>query len=144
MMNHDLTVTGTIIINTPIERVWDVMTNPDIIKEYLFGTETVTGWKVGSPIIFKGAYNGISYQDHGIILEYIPLKVICYTYWCGFSRLPDLPENYATIKYLLEAKGDGLTQLQWIQSGYGSEADYRHSLSGMPGFMNQIKGIAER
>ena len=82
-MLHDLAVTGTIDINVPVSKVWDTMTNPEIIKEYLFGTETVTDWKVGSEIVFQGEYNGQKYRDHGVILEYIPNELVSYSYWSG-------------------------------------------------------------
>src|ERR1022692_3256863 len=98
-MNHNLTVTGTVTVNATPEKVWDVMTNPDIIKEYLFGTETVTDWKVGSEIAFQGEYNDQKYRDHGVILENIPLQKISYTYWSGFTGLEDKPENYSVITY---------------------------------------------
>ena len=143
-MNHDLKVTGTAIINASPERVWEVMTNPELIKEYLFGTETVTDWQVGSPIIFQGDYNGQKYSDHGTILAYVPLKEVKYSYWSAFTGTEDKPENYSVITILIEPKGDKLTQLQWIQAGYTSEAGYQHSLQGIDAFMNQITGIAER
>lgn len=143
-MNHDLQVTGKITINASLERVWDIMTNPAIIKEYLFGTETITDWKKGSDIVFQGEYGETKYRDHGVILENIPGHKLSYSYWTGFSGLADVPENYATITYLFEKKGDALTDFSWIQRGYGSEQGYQHSLQGMEAFMNQIKGIAER
>ncbi len=143
-MLHGLTVTGIININTPEERVWDVMTNPEIIKEYLFGTQTVTDWKVGSEIIFQGEFNGTTYRDKGVILENIPGELLSYSYWSGFSATEDLPENYSTVTYKVIPKGDNVTQLQWIQKGYATEVGYLHSKDGMQAFMEQIKAIAER
>jgi uncharacterized protein YndB with AHSA1/START domain len=143
-MNKDLSVTGTTLINASREQVWDALTNPSKIKEYLSGTETVTDWKAGSPIVFQGEYNGQQYKDHGTILANIPCEVIKYTYWSAFTGLEDIPDNYSTITYLVDVKGQNLTQLQWIQKGYASEAGYQHSLQGMDAFMKQIKEIAER
>ncbi len=143
-MNHDLQVTGTVLINATPQKVWEVLTTPDIIKEYLFGTETITDWQQGSTIVFQGEYGEHKYRDHGVILENIPLHKLSYTYWTGFSGLPDVPENYATITYLIEAKDGNSVQFSWIQKGYANEAGYNHSLEGMAEFMAQIKGIAER
>ena len=47
-MRHDLEVSHTVEVNVPVSRMWEVLTQPEIIKEYLFGTETVTDWKPGS------------------------------------------------------------------------------------------------
>ena len=143
-MRHDLSVTGIVNINASPARVWDVMTNPEIIKEYLFGTETVTDWKVGSEIVFQGEFNGTSYRDKGVILENKPEELFSYTYWSGFSGTEDIPDNYSTITYKVIPKGENLTQLQWIQKGYATEVGYLHSKDGMQAFMEQIKAIAER
>jgi len=143
-MNQDLKVAGDIMINASAEKVWDVLTNPAIIKEYLFGTDTITDWQVGSPIRFQGEYNGQTYSDHGVILAMVPGEVVKYSYWSGFTGLEDKPENYSTITYLVDNKGEGHTHLHWIQSGYATEAGYQHSLQGMEAFMSQIRAIAER
>ena len=68
-MRKELIVKKTINVNTDTSQVWDALTNPDKIKEYLFGTETISDWKVGSPIIFQGEYQGQKYKDKGNILD---------------------------------------------------------------------------
>jgi len=146
-MDHNLVVTGAADINASPEKVWKVMTDPEIIKEYLFGTDTVTDWKIGSEIIFQGEYGERlehSYRDKGVVLENIPYQKISYSYWSGFSGLEDKPENYSTVTYLIDKKDDNQTTLTWIQRGYPTEQAQQHGQSGMEAFMAQIKGIAER
>src|SRR4051812_19004731 len=101
-MNKDLQVSETIEVNASAEKVWHALTTPKLIAEYLFGTETVTDWKIGSEVIFQGEYEGHKYRDKGVILENIPLKRISYSYWSGFSGLEDKPENYSTVTYTIE------------------------------------------
>ena len=143
-MNDDLIVTGSIDVKADVAKVWEVLTTPEIIKEYLFGTETVTDWKVGSEIIFQGVYNETSYRDKGVILENEPNKKISYTYWSGFSGLEDKPENCSLVTYSIAPKGDGYTQFSWTQKGFANQAGYEHSKNGMQAFLEQIKGIMER
>ena len=57
-MNKELKVTTSIEVNADKGKVQDVLTNPEKIKVYLFGTETLTDWKTGSEIIFQGEYQG--------------------------------------------------------------------------------------
>ena len=143
-MNHDLEVTGTIDVHATAAKVWQALTDPELIKEYLFGTNTITDWKVGSAIAFEGEYSGQTYRDHGVILEYVPMERISYSYWSGFTGLEDKPENYSKVTYTVKAKDDNLTEFSWIQKGYATEDGYKHSKEGMQAFMEQIKGIMER
>jgi uncharacterized protein YndB with AHSA1/START domain len=43
-MDKNLTVTATIEINADTNKVWDALINPEKIKVYLFGTETISEW----------------------------------------------------------------------------------------------------
>lgn len=57
------------IINASSSRVWEALTDPKLIKQYLFGTEVSTDWKVGSPITYRGVWNGREYEDKGRIIK---------------------------------------------------------------------------
>lgn len=143
-MRHDLIASNSVKINASPDKVWHGLTDPETIKEYLFGTNTVTDWKKGSEIIFKGEYQGHHYADHGQILENIPLEKLSYSYWSGFSGLDDRPENYSTITYLLSKLDQNTTELTWTQKGYPDESRQAHALKDMPEFLGRIKGIIER
>jgi len=125
-MRNDLSVSESIEVNATPEQVWEALTNPEIIKEYLFGTETITDWKVGSEIVFQGEYEGHKYRDHGIIKEIIPLELISYSYWSGFSGLEDKPENYSLVTYKVE-KEKNSTKFTWVQTGFATDQGYEHS-----------------
>jgi uncharacterized protein YndB with AHSA1/START domain len=58
-----LTLNKSITINAPRQTVWDAITKPELIKKYFFGTNTVTTWKVGTPIFFRGEWEGKPYED---------------------------------------------------------------------------------
>src|SRR5580698_9643791 len=139
-MNYDLQVSESVVVNVDTSRMWDVLTNPAIIKEYLFGTETITDWKVGNEIAFQGEYNGHKYRDHGVIKEYDLHKRIAYSYWSGFSGLEDKPENYSLVIYDVESIDATHTKFTWTQKGYPDETRQAHSQGGMTEFLKQIKG----
>jgi hypothetical protein len=50
-------------------RCCDRSPDPERIKEYYLGAEVQTDWQVGSPITFKGEWEGKSYEDKGEILR---------------------------------------------------------------------------
>ncbi|MFO0355431.1 MAG: SRPBCC domain-containing protein [Sphingobacteriaceae bacterium] len=139
----DLSVSKSININASVHQVWKALTDPAIIKIYLYGTNTLTDWKIGSDIIFEGEYEGHKYRDHGFIKENINGEKISYSYWSGFSGLEDKPENYSTVTYELVSISDNETKLTWIQKGYASEQNHQHSEKGMDAFLQQLKQTVE-
>jgi uncharacterized protein YndB with AHSA1/START domain len=143
-MRTDLQVSESIEINASASKVWEGLTTPRIIKEYLFGTETVTDWKVGSEIIFQGEYEGHKYRDRGVVLENVLNKKIRYSYWSGFSGLEDKPENYSTVVYTLEPLGESKTKFTWTQIGFASEQNQQHSAAGLEAFLKKIKEVIEK
>lgn len=142
-MNTNLIVSKSVIVNATPEAVWEALTNPSIIKKYLYGTNTTTDWKVGSTIVFQGEYQGHHYKDHGVIVENTPTTKLSYSYWSGFSGLEDKPENYSTVTYILTNKGNNQTELNWVQKGYANEEGQKHSENGMEDFLKSIKTIIE-
>lgn len=141
-MNHHLLVTKSIPINADSLKVWAALTDPRIIQLYLYGAETVTDWKVGSPIIFQGEVEGQKWQDKGVILENQPGEVLRYSYWSGFCGLEDAPENYATVTYRLEPQGDN-TLLTISQEGYPGEESQQSSAGNWESILRKIKEIVE-
>jgi uncharacterized protein YndB with AHSA1/START domain len=143
-MKHELIVSKSIDINAEPSKVWEALTNPSIIKEYLFGTETITDWNVGGDIIFQGEYEGHKYRDKGIVVENDLNRLLSYRYWSGFSGLEDKPENYSLVTYALVPKGDKITTFTWTQKGFANEDGHKHSEAGMDAFLLTIKEIVER
>lgn len=142
-MNQDLIAQESIEVNSSHEKVWEVLTNPELIKKYLFGTEVRTDWEVGSPIVFQGEYNGKHYKDKGNVIENHPNKLLKYNYWSGFSGLADQPENYSMVTYTLEKLADHKVKLTWHQKGFSSEEGQKHTEKGLTGILAQIKELAE-
>ena len=142
-MRNDLIVSQSILINASIEKVWEALISPAIIKKYLFGTNTITDWKVGSKIIFQGEYEGNTYKDKGVIKENKLHETLSYSYWSGFSGVEDKPENYSTVTYKVKSISPTQTEFTWTQSGYATEDGYNHSLSGMSAFLEQMKNVIE-
>ena len=126
-MNKTFVATATITINAPASKVWDAFTKPDLIKQYLFGTQVTTDWRVGSPITYEGVWEGKPYKDKGMILQVEPGKLLVSTFWSALSGLPDMPENYQTVRYELSPEGSR-TRLTVVQDNNATQADADHSV----------------
>lgn len=82
-------VKNTITINASASKVWDVLTNPDKTKIYMFGCETVSDWRRGSELLWKGSHEG---KDvifvKGQIVRIEPNKLLAYTVIDPFASYP--------------------------------------------------------
>ncbi|GLU52236.1 SRPBCC domain-containing protein [Dyadobacter frigoris] len=108
-MNRELIATTSIsIFSSPLE-VWKALIDPDIIKEYMHGTETQATWELHTPITFRGEWEGVPYIDKGEIVEIIPERVLSYTYWSPLSGTEDFEDNYAVITYHISPYDDETT-----------------------------------
>ncbi|MBS1586293.1 MAG: SRPBCC domain-containing protein [Bacteroidetes bacterium] len=101
-----LTAKAGIEIDAPLSRVWQALTDPAMIKQYLFGTDTITDWKKGSSITYKGEWAGKPYEDKGAIIDIIPEKLLHTTYWSSMGGKEDKPENYNDVIYEIKPDGD--------------------------------------
>lgn len=140
MINHDLKLEITEKFDAGVSEVWNVLTDKESVKKYFFGTELNTDWKAGSPIVFKGNWEGQTYEDKGKILEVEKEKIIKYTYLSSFSGLPDLPENFSEIIYQLQA-GDEGTVLIVIQQGFKDEKAFNDSKEGWKIVLDNLKKL---
>lgn len=129
-------------IDAPAPKVWDALTKPALIKQYLFGTEVTSDWKVGSPISYKGEWQGKPYEDKGEILEVEPGKRLVSTFWSALSGLPDTPENYNTVRYELTPDGDA-TRLTITQDNNASEEAATHSKENWQTVLDGMKKLIE-
>ncbi|HKH60749.1 MAG TPA: SRPBCC family protein [Flavitalea sp.] len=124
-MTDKLRVQTSIIIQAPVNKVWQALTDPSLIKEYLFGTNTVTDWKKGSEITWSGMYEGKSYQDKGTVIEVVPEKKLHTTHYSPLSGKEDKPENYHNVIYELVPKNEH-TLITLTQDNVTSEKELEH------------------
>jgi len=133
---------ASVLIHAPVDKVWDALTEPELIEKYFFGTHVETDWKPGSPVVFKGSFKGKSYQDKGQVMEVIPNRRLVHTYWSSMGGEPDRPENYKTVSYELQPEADG-TLLTLTQDHNRSEEAREHSEQNWQQVLQGLKGVVE-
>ena len=112
----------SVTIHATTDKVWNALTNPEKVKQYLHGTEMSTDWKEGGPITWRGEWKGRSYEDKGTVLAVEPQKLLKYTHWSPMGGSEDKPENYHTVTYEL-AGDDGRTTLTLTQDNNASQEE---------------------
>jgi len=133
----------SVTINAPALKVWEALTKPDLIKQYLFGTHVTTDWRVGSPITYEGIWEGKAYKDKGKILQVEPNKLLVSTFWSALVGLPDVPENYQTVRYELSAAGSG-TKLTLTQDNNATLEEADHSAQNWKMVLDGMKQLLEK
>lgn len=128
-------------IKAPVGKVWDALTKSEIVKQYFFGSDQETDWKVGGPIRWTGEYEGQSYLDKGIVREYVPNQKLSYDYLSSWSGLEDKPENYLLVTYEVKPV-EGGTELTITQTNYDEEKA-KHSADNWASVIDGLKQIVE-
>ena len=141
-MSRGLTIEKQIQINASPAKVWNVITDPAKVKQYMFGTDMTADWKVGGKITYKGSWEGREYEDGGTILEIEPEKILKSTYWSSMSGAPNTPENQMVVTYKLEPQAGG-TLMTVIQDNNKTEEGAEHSGSNWQMVLESMKKLAE-
>lgn len=132
-----------ITIHAAAARVWAALTTPALIKQYMMGADVKTDWKVGSPLVYTGEYQGKHYEEKGIIQRLEPEKVLAATHFSTSSGKPDVPENYHLVTWELH-RNDDATLVTVSQEGITSEGGLEQSKQNWTGVLHALKDVVEQ
>ncbi len=132
----------SISIKAPVEKVWQALIDPVIVKQYFFGVDMKTTWEVGSNITYTGVWEGKPFEEKGKVIEVTPHGRLVSTYWSPSSGLPDLEENYQKITYELHPEGDE-TRLSITQENISSAENATHSEGNWNQVLEGLKKLLE-
>lgn len=142
-MDKNLIAMASITINAPSAKVWNALVNPEAIKQYMFGTNVVSDWHEESPIVWKGEWQGKSYEDKGVILQFKPGRTLQYSHFSPLSGLPDKPDSYHTVT--IELSGDGnQTRVSLAQDNNPTEQAREHSEKNWGMMLAALKKFLEQ
>lgn len=139
----DYVARAEIDIAAPRETVWRVLTTNGSRPEILFGADIESEWKLGSTIVWKGEWEGRSFEDHGRVIELEEPHRMALTHFSPLSGQPDVPENYHTLRFELEETRSG-THVTLDQDNNPTVEAARHSQENWSAMLAGVKSIAER
>ena len=134
---------ASVSINASTEKVWDALVDPQAIKQYMFGTNVLSDWKEGSPIVWKGEWQGKAYEDKGRILQLKPGRTIQYSHFSPLSGVPDKPENYHTVTIKLSGNGNQ-TDITLAQDNNATEEERTESEKTWGMMLAELKKFLEK
>ena len=133
------------VIHAPLKEVWEALVNPEKIKQYMFGTDVISDWKEGSPIVWKGEWKGKAYEDKGTILNLEKLKALQYSHYSPLSGKPDLPENYHTVTITLSEFELYIgVEIELTQDNNNTEDEQKHSEGNWDSMLEGLKEFMEK
>lgn len=137
----------SIQINTNPENVWSMLTKPELVKQYMFGSTVHSDWEEGSSIVYTLPIDGKDIVVvNGMIEEVEAPKKLHHTLFPTGSDIDDIRENYLEIIYTIE-KHDGSCTLSIDQFGFETVANgkgrYEESISGWDQLLEKMKEVAE-
>jgi uncharacterized protein YndB with AHSA1/START domain len=145
-MTNELIVRRSIEIKAPARRIWEILTDPEHTKKYMFGCEIVSDWDIGSALIWRGAADGVVYVK-GDLLALVKEKIFSFTVFDPNAGIEDAPSNYTTVVMEL-IPGDDSTTLTVTQGNFTGMADAENRfLSAEAGWdmvLPRIKELAEQ
>jgi len=134
-MSDSMIIKEEVLFNANATQVWDLLINPELTKQYMFGCEVLSDWKVGSPVHWKGkTENGetVVYVK-GKVLEYQEGRKVTSTTFDPNSGMADIPINHVNLSYELTETEEG-TLLTITQGDFAGavegEKRYNESKSG--------------
>jgi uncharacterized protein YndB with AHSA1/START domain len=131
-------------IDAPPGRVWQSLVQPDLIARYMHGTRVDSDWAVGSPIVWRGEWQGRRYEDKGEVLAVDPPRRLAVTHWSPLTGDADEPGNYHHVTYELDPLGEGRTRLTLTHGNSPSqEAADRMVETGWTPMLQQLRQVAE-
>lgn len=123
-MSKAMIIKEEVLFKAHAEKVWDLLINPAMTKQYMFGCEVLSDWKVGSEVLWKGNTEDgeeLVYVK-GKVLEYEKGKKLTSTTFDPNSDMEDIPENHVNLCYELTVLEEG-TQLTITQGDFAGAAD---------------------
>jgi len=132
-----------VTILAPASKVWLALTVPDLVKQWQYGSDLLTTWEPGTPIVFRNEWNGQTFEQKGIVLEFVPGSRLKYSLFFPRPDVPDSPEHYFFMTYEL-TESDGLTSVLFRQEDpRPSPPDASSEGDGGPDVLSSLKELVE-
>jgi uncharacterized protein YndB with AHSA1/START domain len=141
-MDKKLVAKASSTIQASAAKVWEALVTPSIIKQYMFGTTVASDFKKGSPITWKGEWQGKKYEDKGVILDVQPQRKLAYSHFSPLSGLPEKPENYHNVTIELVDRGKQ-TLVSLSQDNNANEKEREHSQKNWETMLSGLKKLLE-
>jgi uncharacterized protein YndB with AHSA1/START domain/DNA-binding transcriptional ArsR family regulator len=129
-----------IYIKATPERIWQALTDSELVSQYYFGSVIDSDFRPGSPIVYKQPDTG-RIDIEGQILEADPPRRLVHTFVVRWD--PDLNDAPTRVAFDITPMGDACL-LSVTHDGFESETEtYRSVGAGWPLILSGLKTLLE-
>lgn len=129
--------TAELDIDAPISEVWAALTDADRLGEIMFGSTVETDWSIGSPIVYRGEWEGRPFEDHGTVLELTEPTVIRLSH-----EAPGSDETHE-VRYDLRELGP-VTHVTLTQDGNATVEAAEHAAANWQATLESLQRVVGR
>lgn len=141
----EMTVRKSIEIYATRQRVWQVITEPEYTRRYMFTCAIASTWQPGDSFNWEAPNGNVMVQGN-LVESKPPVRLEYTTFDPNATDYEDVPSNYSTVVYTLEEQGD-ITVLSVSQGDFSliknGEKRYAECEGGWPSVLESIKQVAE-
>jgi uncharacterized protein YndB with AHSA1/START domain len=113
-----------------------------LVKQWQYGSDVITDWQKGSPIVYHSEWEGTVYEQRGTILEIEPEKLVKYSLFAPRPGLDETPENSFIMTYRVEEL-DGKTMLTITQDDPREQQPQEQAEETENTVLNSLKKLVE-
>lgn len=140
MSNRDPDFVYVTYIKTTPEKLWEALTSPAFTRQYWFGCDVTSDWKVGSPMVY--IMNGEK-RVEGKVLAVDRPKLLSYTFRETAGESSKEPPTKVTLELEPEA-GTETVRLTVTHTDFVAGSKHRPSISGgWPAVLSNLKSLLE-
>ena len=141
-MHSDHLAKASTKIHASGDRVWKALTDPQALKQYMFGADVSSDWRVGSPITWSGEFQGKPYKDTGKVLEADRGRRLVYSHASGAAAKSDEPASYHLVTIDLAGDGDE-TRVSLTQDNNPDEEARKHAEKNWVAMLDGLRKYVE-
>jgi uncharacterized protein YndB with AHSA1/START domain len=134
---------SVVSIHAPASKVWLALTVPDLVKQWQYGSDLLTTWEPGTPIVFRNEWDGQTLEQRGTVIEFTPPSRLKYSLFFPAPDLQDIPEHHFFMTYELSESGGATSVLIRQEDPRPSPTDESSGGEEGPDVLSQLKELVE-
>jgi uncharacterized protein YndB with AHSA1/START domain len=125
-----------VYIRTTPERLWQAITDPELMRRYFFDQTVASSWAQGAPYTHRAPDGAVKLE--GVIVEIDPPHRLVQTFSC-----PDHDDRPSRVTWLIEPRGEACKLTLTHDDFDGETATYKSAGPGWGTILSGLKTLLE-